>query len=161
MAADTSTMTLAKMRGWAEKAKDKMARFRKHAEEQIGHGIQGAEVSGTAFGMGYLNARYGKDGELKVLGLPVDLAAAIGMHGVAFAGGLGKYKEHGHNVGDGALASFAYRFGSQLGTNALKNANAPKTEVKGIPSSVHHEFSAGEANGVPVGGRAWTVQEQG
>ena len=58
------------------------------------------------------------------MGVPADLGVAVALHGVAFMGGLGKYSEHGHNVGSGALASHAYRMGTQLGSTAAQHAGA-------------------------------------
>ena len=116
------TKSIAKAREYVDKAREKMARIREHAEEAIGTGIQIAEVGGTAFGFGYANARWGQNGEVKVMGVPADLGVAVALHGVAFMGGLGKYSEHGHNVGSGALASYAYRMGTQLGTTAAQHA---------------------------------------
>ena len=116
-------MSIAKAREYVERAKEKMAKVREHAEEAIGQGIQVAEVSGTAFAFGYANARWGGDkGQVEVFGLPADLGTAVALHGVAFMGGLGRYSEHGHNVGTGALASYAYRMGTHFGAEAARHA---------------------------------------
>jgi len=122
------TKSIAKAREYVERARDKMARIREHAEEAIGTGIQIAEVGGTAFGFGYANARFGENGEVQVMGVPADLGVAVALHGVAFMGGLGKYAEHGHNVGTGALASYAYRTGFQLGATAAQQVGTQKAK---------------------------------
>jgi hypothetical protein len=105
-----------------ESAQKTMAKIREKAEGAIQTGIQIAEVSGTSFAFGYANGRWGENGELTIGGVPVDLGAAVALHGVAFLGGLGKYAEHGHNMGTGALAACAYRTGAQMGA---ENANKP------------------------------------
>src|SRR5262249_35198302 len=80
-----NTMSIAKAREYVERAREKMAKIREHAEEAIGQGIQIAEVSGTAFAFGYANARWGgAKGQVEVFGLPADLGAAVALHGVAF-----------------------------------------------------------------------------
>jgi hypothetical protein len=117
-----NSMSIAKARAYVERAREKMAKVREHAEEAIGQGIQIAEVSGTAFGFGYANARWGgQKGQVEIVGLPADLGVAVALHGVAFMGGLGRYAEHGHNVGTGALASYAYRMGTHFGLEAGKH----------------------------------------
>ncbi len=106
-----------------ERAQGKMERLREQAESAIGTGIQMAEVSGAAFGFGYANGRWGENGELAIGGVPVDLGAAVVLHGTAFLGGFGKYSEHGHNLGTGALAACAYRTGAQIGASAAQKAH--------------------------------------
>ena len=39
-------------------------------------------------------------------------------------GGFGKYGEHGINVGAGAIASYAYRAGHQLGSDAAGDSSS-------------------------------------
>ena len=140
-----NTMSLKRAREYVERAREKMAKVREHAEEAIGQGIQIAEVSGTAFGFGYAHARWGgAKGQVEVLGVPADLGVAVALHGVAFMGGLGKYAEHGHNVGTGALASYSYRIGSQFGTEAAKHAPA-----KAGPANYVQTSTPGTFNGAP------------
>jgi hypothetical protein len=157
-------MSIAKAREYVERAKEKMARIREHAEEAIGQGIQVAEVSGTAFAFGYANARWGGEkGQVEVLGLPADLGAAVALHGVAFMGGLGRYSEHGHNVGTGALASYAYRMGTHFGAEASRHGPARPTAAP-VAFSPNGAPAAGAFSGAPqhaVAGfaKTYTVQE--
>lgn len=125
-------MTLSEAKEALTRAKSAMGRVREKAEEAIGSGIEVAEVGGTAFGFGYANGRWGGDeGEVKVFGLPVDLGVGIAMTGVAMFGGFGKYAEHGVNVGAGAIASYAYRAGHQLGSDAAQDTpTSSKTNSK-------------------------------
>jgi hypothetical protein len=59
-----------------------------------------------------------------MFGLPVDLGVGIALTGVAMFGGFGKYGEHGVNVGAGAIASYAYRSGHQLGSDAAQDSSS-------------------------------------
>ena len=116
-------MTLGEAKEALTRAKHAMGRVREKAEEAIGSGLEVAEVGGTAFGFGYVNGRWGGDeGEMKVFGLPVDLGVGIALTGVSMFGGFGKYAEHGVNVGAGAIASYAYRAGHQLGSDAAQDS---------------------------------------
>jgi hypothetical protein len=121
-----TSQSLSKAREYADRMREKMSKIREHAEEAVGNGIQVTEVGGTAFAFGYANGRWGEDGEIKVLGIPVDLGVGFALTGVAMFGGLGKYGEHGVNVGSGALAAYAYRSGYQLGAHASEEDTQPK-----------------------------------
>jgi hypothetical protein len=121
------TKSIAKAREYVDKAREKMARIREHAEEAIGTGIQIAEVGGTAFGFGYANARWGQNGEVKVMGVPADLGVAVALHGVAFMGGLGKYSEHGHNVGSGDGRAARGRTASELRSDVVTGVHERPT----------------------------------
>ena len=106
----------------AARAESAMMKIRQKAEGMIGTGVQMTEVGAAAFAFGYANGRWGENGELTVAGLPVDLGAAVVLHGVALFGGLGKYTEHGHNLGNGALAAVAYRTAMQIGAQAASRS---------------------------------------
>ena len=118
-----------KVRDIAERVTNKLATMREKTEEVMGQAIQAVEVTGTAAAFGYVNERYGTNGELAIPGLvavPVDLAVFFGGHLLAFTGTMGKYGEHGHNIADGAGAAYGYRLGAKLGREAKNPA------VKGI-----------------------------
>lgn len=57
-----------------------------------------------------------------MFGIPVDLGVGIAMTGVSMFGGFGRYGEHGVNVGAGAIASYAYRTGYQLGSDSASSS---------------------------------------
>ena len=149
-------MTLGEAKEALTRAKHAMGRVREKAEEAIGSGLEVAEVGGTAFGFGYVNGRWGGDeGEMKVFGLPVDLGVGIALTGVSMFGGFGKYAEHGVNVGAGAIASYAYRAGHQLGSDAAQDSRAAEDELEGglcgagrraraMPRAAAHARTAGE-----------------
>ena len=154
--------------GW-RRAKEKLSRFREKAEVGIGQAIQATEVSGTAFALGYANGKWGEDGELTVAGVPVDLGVGIALTGVAMFGGLGKYAEHGVNVGSGALAAAAYRTGFQLGQESAssddtgdsqqqKSSSARKTVAQAAARRTIN--GAGQQVSVGSDGRTVTVHER-
>jgi hypothetical protein len=137
-----TTMSVAQARELADSAENKyktieraMLKLREKAEGAIGTGIQVAEVSGSAFAWGYANGRWGENGELTLGGMPVDLGVAVALHGVAFLGGLGKYAEHGHNLGTGALAACAYRTGSMMGAQSATKSNQQDAADQGAKNS--------------------------
>jgi hypothetical protein len=79
-------------------------------------------------------------------------------------GGLGKYAEHGVNVGSGALAAYAYRSGFQLGTEWAEEDDddadhAAKKQAKKT-SAQRSQLNGRSAvmSGVP--GQTYTVYEQ-
>jgi hypothetical protein len=158
-------MSVAEAREALSRARNAMAKVREQAEEAIGHGIEVAEVGGAAFGFGYANGRWGEDGEVKILGLPLDLGAGIALTGVAMLGGLGLYTEHGINVGAGAIAAYAYRTGYQLGQSGASDSEEMRMRqmpYRHAPSRMaapsQHVATAGEW-APRANGQAYTVVE--
>jgi hypothetical protein len=159
-------MTLGEAKEALTRAKNAMGRVREKAEEAIGSGIEVAEVGGTAFGFGYANGRWGGDGgEVKMFGVPVDLGVGIALTGVSMFGGFGKYGEHGINVGAGAIASYAYRAGHQLGSDAAQDSSsnsasraafAPPAGARGAMRGAPATTTAGEWDSH---GQSYTVYE--
>jgi hypothetical protein len=159
-----TSQSLAKARDYAERMSNKMAKLREHAEEAIGNGIQVTEVGGTSFAFGYANGRWGEDGEIKMLGVPVDLGVGFALTGIAMFGGLGKYGEHGVNIGSGALAAYAYRSGFQLGQEAANDDAKPtntaamrKRGAQATPAKLH---TPSVSTGWDPQGQTYTVHEQ-
>ncbi len=157
-----TSQSLAKARDYAERMSNKMAKLREHAEDAIGNGIQVTEVGGTSFAFGYANGRWGEDGEIKMLGVPVDLGVGFALTGVAMFGGLGKYGEHGVNIGSGALAAYAYRSGYQLGQGAAyEDAKPAATRKRGAQATPARMASpASVSTGWDGQGQTYTVHEQ-
>jgi hypothetical protein len=92
-------------------------------ESIVGHLTQTLEVGAGALGFGVVAGRYGA---VNVLGVPVDLVSAVGVHLLAFAGIAGKYDEHLHNFGDGVLSSYLTKLGAGLGTSwRIKSGASP------------------------------------
>jgi hypothetical protein len=150
--------SLAHARELAERVQKKMAKFKEESETHIQYGLQGAEVSGTALGLGYANARWGgPNGAIEVAGLPIDMSLGITMHMISFLGGLGEYREHGHNVADGAMAAFSYRMGMQLG----RESKAQQPQQPAQPQPAQPPLVSGVAGqfGEAPEGRRYTVLE--
>lgn len=106
-----------------EKAQRAMARARNMAEKSekvIETALRTAEVGGAAFGMGVVKGRFGN---IEVVGVPIDLVAASGLHLLGFFGG-DRYADHLHALGDGALASYLTTLGTGVGRGMLEPAAA-------------------------------------
>lgn len=156
-----SAQNIAKAREMVERARSKMTAMREHSEEVIGEAIAATEVGTTALAFGYANARYGDGGELKIAGMPLDLLAGVSLHGISFMGGLGKYAEHGHNIGSGAMAAYAYRAGSQLGRDAREGKGAaPGTRTAGYFQPPQPRYAAADYAdvGAEAPGITYTVE---
>jgi len=123
----------------AHRAEKKIESARDKATEIMGQTLQLVEVAGAAFAFGYAHQRYGVNGELLVAGVPADLAAGLGLHAFALLGGFSRYSEHGHNLADGCLASYAFRMGSQMGATAAVGGKGAKTTASGwfVPGGSH------------------------
>lgn len=98
-------------------ARTRLANVQKSAQKMVGSVVQTTEVTGTAFGFGVINGRWGSP---EILGMPVDLAFGVGMHVLAF---LDVAEEHAHNIGDGALASYTASLGAGIGRKMLVESN--------------------------------------
>lgn len=94
------------------RARAQVATIREKSAEAIGTIVQTFEVGGTAFGVGFMQGRWGS---IELAGVPVEFIAGLGLHVLAFLGGAGRYAEHVHNVGDGALAGYATKLGQGFG----------------------------------------------
>lgn len=85
------------------------------------------EVVGMAFGMGYIRGYYGE--KAAIMGLPVDAATGLLLHGVAYGLGFagGKVAHfvafNLHNLANGALATWASATGAEMG---LKKRQGPQ-----------------------------------
>lgn len=97
---------------------------RHKTESAVEHLVSSAEVSGSAFALGVVQGKYGP---VSVVGIPLDLTVAAGLHLAGFLGLAGKASPHLHSFGDGALASFFFTLGR--GTGAKWKATTPA--VKG------------------------------
>jgi hypothetical protein len=103
--------------------KSQIAKVKEKAAEAMEQGVQTLEVGGAAFGFGYLRGRMSSESKpFAIAGVPTDLGAGLALHTLAFMGGFDKYAEHGHNLGDGALASYLTFKGIQFGKEAAAKA---------------------------------------
>ena len=99
------------------------------ADEAVGTVVQTAEVGLTAFGFGWAKGRYGS---VELMGVPADLLGGLVLHGLGFVSG-GRYHEHLHNLGDGAIASYATTLGFGIGDRMKQEseAAAPGRQTQG------------------------------
>jgi hypothetical protein len=128
---------LAKAKEMYDRAHGRLAKFREENERRIGQTMAVVETVGATAGWAYANGRWGKvEGahklpEIELFGIPADLGVGIGLIGLSMFGGLGKYDEHGINVGVGSTGAFAYRMFHELGSKAA--AEHPKAAPKTTP----------------------------
>lgn len=119
----------------------KLDRLKEKTEEMTGQVVQVVEVGAAAFGFGVIKGRWGA---VEVVGVPVDLAAGVALHVLAFTGIAGKYGEHMHSLANGALAVWAGQMGTGVGAKLLDKANAPKATAQGeFGFSQPGQFAAG------------------
>ena len=97
--------------------------------------FKGAEVVGAAGAMAYVNARYSDPSKsaYEVMGVPADLLGGMLLTGLSLVGFLGRFDEHGSNIGSGLLATYAVRMGQTWGANAkVAAAGGASTAAKGL-----------------------------
>ena len=148
--------SMSRVKELQERLLSRMHNMKKKAEKSIGAAIATVEINGGLAGWGYVNERFGDapaddPGGLKehaVMKVPTDLAVGLGLIGVSLFGGLGKYEEHGLNLGNASTGAFSYRLGAQAGRKALSESG---TKTSGAAQ-------VGPRRGVPAGGRTHHVQ---
>ena len=107
--------------------------------------LASVEIGATAFGMGFLRGYYGE--KAAILGLPIDAATGLLLHGVAyglgFAGGkVARFAASNlHNVANGALATWAAATGAELGLKKRVPVD-PAPQQEPVPPAV--PVSSGE-----------------
>ncbi|MFI5298848.1 MAG: hypothetical protein ACHREM_12190 [Polyangiales bacterium] len=107
-----------------------------------------AEVAGAAFAHGVAAGRYGANGELAVMGVPVDLASGVLAVGLGVSGLAGDaYSDDITNLGIGSLSYWASRTGVGVGQTLLHSKGG--TAALGAPAPATSGTSRGyiEANG--------------
>lgn len=152
------------------------AKLAKVKEEGLALGMSvlaTAEVVGAAFTMGFLRGYYGE--KASILGVPIDAATGLLLHGVAyglgFAGGrTAKFvSENFHNLANGALATWAAASGAQLGMKKASAAQDAGSQALPAPPAPPKQLVAGEASvgaaapQLPAANpwAAWMAQQQG
>jgi hypothetical protein len=122
-----------------EGLKARMSRVRKESEKTVERALQVVETGGASTGWGYANARWGTvpaddasaPSAIEVMGVPADLGVGLVLIGGSFFGALGRYEEHGYNLGTGSVCAFGYRLGTELGHKAASHAPA-RTTTRGL-----------------------------
>lgn len=140
------------VRGLVNKNEALQAKLDRAKEEGLALGMSvlaTAEVVGAAFSMGFLRGYYGE--KAAILGLPIDAASGLLLHGVAyglgFAGGrTAKFvAENLHNLANGALATWAAASGAQLGMKKASTAQDASGQALPPPPVPPKPAVAGEA----------------
>ena len=101
---------------YAEQAKNLKNRAQKaldKSHETVEHLVRTAEVATSAFALGVVQGKYGK--ESVIMGVPIDLGAGLAAHLAAIMGIGGHMAPHLHAFGDGALACYLSTLGMATG----------------------------------------------
>lgn len=114
-------------------------KMKEQGESIVGHLSQSLEIGVGALGFGVLAGRYGA---VNLGPVPLDLASGLAMHLLGFAGVAGKYADHLHNFGDGALASYWVKLGAGFGTawrmkGGMSPFAAPAPAASGETARMH------------------------
>jgi hypothetical protein len=99
-----------------------------HAEGVVQTAVTTLETGAAAFGLGVVQGRWGP---IDLLGVPVDLAAAVALHAMALLGMGGEASHHMQNFGNGALASYLNTVGRGIG---ISMAQEPAETAGGVDS---------------------------
>ncbi len=101
-------------------AKNAVKRAREEAQHTVAAVVRSVEVGTASFSFGIINGRWGRP---ELLGIPVDLGAAILFHGVGFLMDR-ELSGHLHNLGDGTMASYLNALGTGIGAKMLQESAA-------------------------------------
>ena len=119
MALKVTQEQLERWKKQAQGMKDKIVKYREKADLVVEKAVTTVEIGAASFGMG---VAYGKLADARgvapsVLGVPIDLGAGLGLNLMAYLGVGGKHVDHLHNLGNGSLAFYLGRVGSEVGKN--------------------------------------------
>ena len=113
--ADISRKEIEDLKTQAASAYRRLANIKEEMKESMGYVRQTMEVGLTSFAAAYALARWGTNGNVSFVGVPVELGGALILKGVAFTGLLGPYGGDAHNIGDGLLSVYLVKKGFQMG----------------------------------------------
>lgn len=139
MALKISKQNLSGWKGKALRAQARMRNISAKADETVQTLVHTAEVGSAAFVSGVVN---GKTGGIEVVGVPLDLGLAAGLHVLGFAGVGGKMSGHLHGFADGFLAAFLATTG--LGVGKAMAAKSPAA-TSGLPGGNDFSLPSGGA----------------
>jgi len=135
-----STSSLNRLRDFAAKAETRLRKVREQGEQMVEHATDTAVISGTAFALGVVQ---GRTGGIEVFGAPLDLLVGVGAHAGAFMKVGGKHSRQLHNIGNGALASYASIVGRGIGTNWKQTGRlGGNAKVAGIAGDVGMDYQS-------------------
>lgn len=120
--AQISDKKLTQLQRAAEAGKKARARITKEAKVAMDGAVRTGTVMGSAFGMGYVEARY--PDKAKVFGIDVSLLVGVGATTAGVFGWAGDQQSNTivEGIGIGALAHFAAKKGAQMGSEAANEA---------------------------------------
>lgn len=130
--------------GWKNKAmlaRKRLQSASKKADKVVEQVVHTAEVGSAAFIAGVVQ---GRTGGVEILGVPLDLGLAAGLHGLAFLGIGGKMSSHLHGFGDGFLAAFLATTGRGVGVTMKEKL--PAAATKGLPSGARNSLPSRATN---------------
>jgi hypothetical protein len=154
-----NTATLAQARSYADRAQERIKKWREENSKKIGAGVAVVETTATTYAFGFLNGRFGGEHREMSIGgvVPVDLLVGGALHALAFFNGLeDDQAPHAHAVGTGALAACAYRYGQRLGESMLEGSEA-KSAPKGLAAAPVAQLNGGQRVVATPGGQQYTV----
>lgn len=101
-----------------DRANTRAKNLKARADDAVMGVVETAEIGSAAFTIGMLDGRYGG---VEILGVPLSLGSAIGLHLTALAGVA---PDHLHAFGNGALAAYLNTLGSGVGAKMAQDAHA-------------------------------------
>ena len=116
---NVSLKAVEEMKRQLDNARNRVAKVKAEANEAVEIVVSAAEVSGTAFGLGIVNGRWGSP---ELVGVPVDAGVGIAAHVLAF---MDIAPAHLHNVGNGGLGSYFSALGVGVGQKMAREARQP------------------------------------
>jgi hypothetical protein len=109
-----------------------LARITEKAKERNREVAALFEVAAGTLAFSYVDAAYSDDGEeYKLMGVPLSLAAAVGLHALGWSDWAGKYSRDAHNLGTGALATWLATLGRSLGKQQRSGGRPGRHAVAG------------------------------
>jgi len=119
MAKSISMRDVDKLKNRLASLKRSSAKAREKAGESVERLLMSAEVGGTAFAFGQVQARYGG---VNILGVPADLGVGIAANVMSILGVGRGMETHLANIGNGALAAYAFKTGHDMGVKSMQAA---------------------------------------
>jgi hypothetical protein len=104
----------------AERARNRVASFRREQEKTINRATAIVEIWGSSFAIGWLHGRKGIMPTL--FGVPYDALGAVAAYVVAFSGMAKGAEDHVLNIGHGLGAYYAGNLGAALGQKMRKES---------------------------------------
>ena len=102
--------------------------------------VRSSEVGASAFGLGMVQGRYG---QVEVVGVPMELLLAIGLHGAGMLGLGGDLSGHLHSFGDGALATYGANLGRSVGSGMREKAGLPPASTNELAPDLKSRLPGG------------------